>query len=124
MTPSTPTLIFVYGTLMRVGSNHSFLHRQRFLGEAITAAGFRLFGLGDYPGMVYWEGDLGHVKGEVWAVDHECLAHLDVLEGVAEGLYRRERVPLLPPFDQEIVVTYLYALSVDGRPDLGSEWVE
>jgi gamma-glutamylcyclotransferase (GGCT)/AIG2-like uncharacterized protein YtfP len=43
------------------------------------------------------------------------LARLDELEGVAEGLYRRERVPLQPPFDQEDVDTYIYAGSTLGR---------
>jgi gamma-glutamylaminecyclotransferase len=124
VTDPAEVLVFVYGTLKRGGSNHGFLRGQRFLGEAITGPGYRLFSLGEYPGMVYWEGDLGHVNGEVWAVDEECLAYLDVLEGVAEGLYRRERVTLLPPFQAEMVVTFLYALSVDGRPDLGSDWVE
>lgn len=124
MTDSAETLVFVYGTLKRAGSNHSFLRGQRYVGDAITAAGYRLFALGEYPGMVFWDGDLGHVKGEVWSVDDECLTHLDVLEGVAEGLYRRERVSLLPPFQSDVVQTYLYALSVEGRSDLGAEWVE
>jgi gamma-glutamylcyclotransferase (GGCT)/AIG2-like uncharacterized protein YtfP len=74
--------------------------------------------------MVRSEDDPNVVWGELWQVDDACLVHLDVLEGVAAGLYRRDRVHLQPPFDQEIVVTYLYSLSVVDRTDLGSVWQE
>lgn len=118
------TLVFVYGTLKRGCSNHASLRGQRFIGIASTEPGFRLFSLGQYPGMVRWEEDPGGVTGEVWEVDDDCLNHLDILEGVAEGLYRRERIPLKRPFDQTVVYGYLYALSIEGRPDLGSTWTE
>ena len=55
-------------------------------------------------------------------MDAACLARLDHLEGVAEGLYRREPVPLLAPFTGRSVDAYLYAQSVAGRRDLGSTW--
>ena len=43
------TRVFVYGTLKRGGSNHSFLAGQRYLGPARTPPGFTLHSLGDYP---------------------------------------------------------------------------
>ncbi|MDI1319207.1 MAG: gamma-glutamylcyclotransferase, partial [bacterium] len=76
------TCVFVYGTLKRGGSNHAFLARQRFLGEARTAPGFTLYSLGDYPGMVRAPGDTAGVTGELWVVDDTCLAELDQLEGL------------------------------------------
>ena len=116
------SLVFVYGTLKRGGSNHTHLAGQAFVGEARTAPGFRLYQLDGYPGMVALAGDHAGVTGEVWSVNAACLAQLDLLEGVAEGLYRREPVPLLAPFAGRSVEAYLYARSVAGRKDLGSTW--
>ena len=116
------SLVFVYGTLKRGGSNHSHLAGQTFVGEARTPPGFRLYELDGYPGMIALTGDRDGVTGEVWSVDAVCLAQLDLLEGLAEGLYRRERVRLLPPFADQPVEAYLYVRSVTGRKDLGSVW--
>jgi gamma-glutamylaminecyclotransferase len=120
---SHETLVFVYGTLKRGGSNHGYLDSQEFLGVARTPPGFRLFDLGEYPGMVPFPEDRDGVSGEIWAVDADCLARLDVLEGIAEGHYRREPVRLLPPFADRKVEGYLYARSVEGRRALGGEYV-
>lgn len=114
--------MFVYGTLKRGGTNHRFLAGQTFVGEARTAPGFRLYDLGDYPGMVSTRGDREGVVGEVWSIDAECLQELDELEALPIGLYRRERVPLLPPFADYAVEGYIYALPVVGRREVGSEW--
>lgn len=116
-------LIFVYGTLKRGGSNHRQLAGEIFIGEARTVTGYRLFALEGYPGMVPLADDREGVVGEVWSVKPEALARLDRFEGVDEGLYRREPVPLLPPFAARTIHTYLYARSVAGRTDLGSIWI-
>ncbi|MDB6128327.1 MAG: hypothetical protein JWM35_2223 [Verrucomicrobia bacterium] len=118
------SLIFVYGTLKRGGSNHSFLSGQKFLGDARTAPGYRLFELDGFPGMVAKLDDRAGVTGEVWSVNDACLATLDRLEGIDEGLYRRERVRLLAPFVDQAIETYVYAREVNGRRELGSEWKE
>jgi gamma-glutamylaminecyclotransferase len=121
---SAGKLIFVYGTLKRGGSNHLYLAGQTFVGEARTAPGFILFELAGYPGMVADPTAREGVAGEVWAVDAHALEQLDALEGLAEGLYRRERVPLLAPFDGETVESYFYARDTKGRAKLGSVWTE
>jgi gamma-glutamylcyclotransferase (GGCT)/AIG2-like uncharacterized protein YtfP len=121
---SAPHLIFVYGTLKRGGSNHLHLAGQACLGDARTAPGYRLYALDGYPGMIPSPVDREGVTGEVWSVDAAVLARLDALEGLAIGLYRREVVPLLPPFADRSVEAYLYARSVAGRRDLGSTWQE
>ena len=115
-------LIFVYGTLKRGGSNHRQLDGQEFVGTAQTIAGYRLFDLGDYPGMVAASGDRPGVTGEVWSVDSDSLRRLDALEGVDQGLYQRVPVALQPPFGGRGVETYLYLQSVSGRTELGSSW--
>ncbi len=115
-------LIFVYGTLKRGCSNHHFLAEQRFVGEARTAPGFRLYELGGYPGMVAKTDDPDGVTGEIWAVDPAALVRLDALEGLSEGVYRRELVPLLAPFADQRIEGYFYNRSVEHRRDLGGEW--
>ena len=114
-------LIFVYGTLKRGGSNHGFLAGQEFLGSATTPPGYALYRLDGYPGMIPAVGAPG-VVGELWRVTDACLRELDILEGVGENLYRRERIALLPPYEDREVETYFYARAVTGRDDLGSVW--
>jgi gamma-glutamylcyclotransferase (GGCT)/AIG2-like uncharacterized protein YtfP len=114
--------VFVYGTLKRGFGNHHYMAGQSFVGPASTAPGFALYDLGGYPGMVRSPGTATGVTGEVWSVDEECLARLDELEGIAEGLYRRERVPLLGAPLEEGAEAYIYLKGVEGRPALGGEW--
>lgn len=116
------TRVFVYGTLKRGGDNHHYLAYQQFLGAARTTAGYTLYSLGDYPGMVRASQDTAGVTGELWAVDAACLQQLDLLEGVNEGLYERVPVKLAAPPDDQPVETYLYLGGVTGRKALGSTW--
>lgn len=116
------TRLFVYGTLKRGGENHVHLAGQRFVGEAATGPGFTLFGMQGFPGMVRAADDTGGVTGELWEVDAGTLRTLDILEGVAEGLYERVPLRLLPPFADPPAEAYLYLRSLEGRPRLGSTW--
>lgn len=116
------TRLFLYGTLRRGGSAHHRMSGQRFLGEARTVGGYGLYRLSGYPGLVAVPEHAAGVVGEVWEVDDAALGALDAYEGVSEGLYRREALPLRPPFDRERVEAYLYAHSVAGRAFLGSAW--
>lgn len=117
-------LLFVYGTLKRGCSNHHYLADQQFVGAARTPPGFRLFDLGGYPGLVPHADDREGVAGEIWSVDAACLAQVDGLEGIAEGHYHREPVPLLPPFAERGVEAYFYPHGVTGRRDVGGFWQE
>lgn len=118
------TLLFVYGTLKQGLSNHAYLAGQKLLGPARTQPGYRLFEVGGYPGMVPWPSDRVGVTGEVWEVDDQALAELDAFEGVPEGLYRRECVPLQAPFTDARVDAYIYPHSVAGRTEIGDSWKE
>ncbi len=112
---------FVYGTLKRGGTLHHHLQTQTFVGLARTARPGRLYKLGWYPGLV--EDSSGQaIEGEVWDVDDATLTILDDVEGVADGLYERQSVPLLPPFDTDDVVTYFYLGDVAGLSDCGTCW--
>jgi len=116
------TTLFVYGTLKKGGSNHHFLAGQTFLGSAQTRPGYTLYSLGSYPGLVASPADTSGVSGELWSVDAPCLARLDVLEGLADGLYRRATIELISPATPSIAETYYYCRSVSGRSALGSTW--
>ena len=70
--------VFVYGTLLRGLSNHHWLEGAHFVGEATTAESLRLVDLGEYPAVIDEPG--APVVGEVWEVDDDGLAQLDVLE--------------------------------------------
>jgi gamma-glutamylaminecyclotransferase len=116
------TLLFVYGSLKRDCSNHRQLRGQTYVAPARTQPGYRLFDLGEFPGMIRFAADREGVTGEVWSIDDACLARLDKFEGVPEGLYRREPIPLTAPFANKVVETYLYNQSVEGLTPLGSIW--
>jgi len=116
------SLIFVYGTLKRGGTNHHNLADQVLVGAAQTSAGFCLYNVGTFPGMVRRADDRDGVTGEIWDVTAECLARLDELEDTAHGMYRRETVPLAPPWDQGPVETYIYLRNVKTLPHIGSNW--
>jgi gamma-glutamylcyclotransferase (GGCT)/AIG2-like uncharacterized protein YtfP len=115
-------LLFVYGTLMRGGENHSLLAAQSFMGAARTTLGYTLYSLGSYPGLIALPGDQSGVEGELWRVDHACLARLDDLEGLAEGLYKRSAIALAEPITAEPVETYIYARSIEGHRPIGTRW--
>jgi gamma-glutamylcyclotransferase (GGCT)/AIG2-like uncharacterized protein YtfP len=74
--------------------------------------------------MIAKPDDRDGVTGEVWSVDADALVRLDALEGLGEGMYRRELVPLLAPFADRQVEGYLYARSVSGRREIGAVWNE
>ncbi len=116
------TRLFVYGTLKRGGSNRRQLDGQRFLGEAHTPPGYTLYSLGDYPGLVPEADDRHGVKGELWEVDDATVARLDEFEGVPEGLFRRESIPLVPPHARIHVEAFVYARPVEGCMRLGERW--
>jgi gamma-glutamylcyclotransferase (GGCT)/AIG2-like uncharacterized protein YtfP len=115
--------LFIYGTLKRGCYNHFYMSGQQFIGEAHTAPNYRLYNLGGVPGMVSAAEGLS-IEGEVWEIDEACRTRLDVLEGVDEGEYVLEPVPLLTPFDGEVIQGYRYLRSVEGCREVGSVWRE
>jgi gamma-glutamylaminecyclotransferase len=113
--------LFVYGTLKRGQSRHRYLAGQAFVAVARTRPLYRLFNVGEYPALVrHQEGR--SIEGELWEVDEACLRALDRVEGCESGLYAREPVELLPPYDEVSAETYLYGLPVDGLADCGTRW--
>jgi gamma-glutamylaminecyclotransferase len=116
------SLVFVYGSLKRGRSNHAWLAGQSFIGTATTRPVYRLFNLGTYPGMIESPVAGQGIRGEVWEVDSEGLAKLDVLEGIEEGEYARVLARLAAPFDAAVVQTYVYLKSIEGMAEVIGEW--
>ncbi|MES2657649.1 MAG: gamma-glutamylcyclotransferase family protein [Verrucomicrobiota bacterium] len=80
--PQSPQLVFVYGTLRRGGSNHFRMDGAGFISSG-TVQG-RLYRIDWYPGLVLDDaGD--EIHGEVYSVDPEQLAALDIFEGLSAG---------------------------------------
>lgn len=79
-------LLAVYGTLKRGHNNHTILHSQRFVGEALTCTNFNM---GDSGFPVLLSTNEGHpVLVEVFDVDERALRRCDLLEG---SMYTREK---------------------------------
>jgi len=114
--------VFVYGTLKRGGSNHHLMVGQQFVTTAQTEPAYKLYSLGDYPALVDAPRDGSPIEGEIWTVDNDCLAKLDRLEGLEEGLYKRVPILLQPPHNASVIEGYIYLLSIAGRRDCGTSW--
>ena len=118
------TTVFVYGTLKTGFDLAYLLAGQEFLGAAQTAPCYRMASLedGEYPGL-YQSPDAGSsIDGELWSVSSTCLAELDRVEGVAQGLYARNPIALLPPNDSVDAQAYFYLGDTTGLPDAGDRW--
>lgn len=107
--PATPAqtfvLVFVYGTLKRGHQRSHVLDGQTFIGEAATTADYRMYNLGDYPGLKEVDPGSGvQVQGEIYQVDQACLRQLDQIEAVDQGLYERREVRLSPLKDSSLRV--------------------
>ncbi len=99
--------LFVYGTLKRGYHNNDLLGDSQLLGDYETLPRWGLVSLGSFPGMV--AGNKA-VKGEVYLVDDETLAAVDLLEGVAHGLYQRRKIWIKSPVTlvKREVYAYIY----------------
>ena len=115
-------LVFVYGTLKRGDIRSGLLKNEKFLGEAVTVAAYRMVDCGSYPGLVEATQDGLAIEGEFYNVSLSCLARLDEEEGVDIGLYERRLVQLQPPFAEQNAEAYFYLGDCDGLRDCGVRW--
>lgn len=118
------TTVFVYGTLKKGFELAYLLENETFIGLARSAPRYGLVSLegGDYPGL-YERPDHGRsITGELWSVSPTCLASLDRVEGVAEGLYERAPIELLAPHVAAEAEAYFYLGKMAGLPDAGTDW--
>lgn len=118
---SASQLIFVYGSLKRGYRLHQLLAGQEFLGAARTACQYRIYDLGEYPGLTEVDGGVS-VAGEVYRVSTECLQLLDDVEEVGAGMYARRPVNLTEEFAGQSVDAWFWQRSVRGYPECGGCW--
>tara|TARA_R110002124_G_scaffold281430_1_gene455668 strand:+ start:16832 stop:17263 length:432 start_codon:yes stop_codon:yes gene_type:complete len=116
-------LVSVYGSLRKGLSNHKFyLKNNELLGEFKTDPIYELYDLGSFPGLKK-EGYTS-VTMEVYEVNHEELAHLDMLEGYRnskDDYYIREIINT--PYGK--AYTYFYNHSVTNSKKVKTgDWKE
>jgi len=80
-------LLFTYGTLKRGGYFNYHLNSSKYIGEYVTPPKYTLIDLGQYPAVLL-KGKTG-IYGEVWEINEETLASLDIVEGYPD-LYDRK----------------------------------
>jgi gamma-glutamylcyclotransferase (GGCT)/AIG2-like uncharacterized protein YtfP len=110
--------VLVYGSLLSGEANHRLLAHATLVGAARTQAGFTLYDLDAFPGVV--AGGAGAVAGEIYEVDAATLARLDALES-HPSWYRRTPITLA---DGSAAETYLLTpRHVAGCPVVASgDW--
>ena len=127
--------LFVYGTLREGGSNHAWLMRTQPEGLTPAWVAGRLFHLAaGYPALVAAPEPASPAPGPGWVrgdfVGYEdegdlddALADLDPLEGVEEGLFTREILPVTLEGGQRYLA-WAYVFHVERLPRLEREAVE
>lgn len=103
--------IFVYGTLMKDRSNHHYLEKSRYLGEA-SLNGYVLYDTDDaYPAAVAKEGSV--ILGEVYEIDGKTKEECDELEEVGI-LYDCKEVEVIMDGKPLKALFYEYIEDVSG----------
>ena len=125
-------LVFVYGTLKRGHQRNHVLADQTFIRPAVTVADYRMYNLGDYPGLIELEPGSGdQIQGEIYQVNHTCLRQLDQIEAVDQGLYERREIRLASPLQtlgsppkllDGPIAAYFYLGNIDGYTDYSTSW--
>lgn len=125
------SLLFVYGTLRRGGSNDM----ARLLPAAVLISGARmrgrLFDLGDYPALVA-DACAGWVEGEIHAIPEHGWSALDALEDVVsanhpQGEYFRVMAHACDAHGRarqcQVYVANPAVMRLD-RPITGGDWID
>lgn len=86
--------VLVYGTLKKDHGNHGLIEAANgeFLGRDSVTGHFKMVNFGTIPAVVPTsDNDTQVVRGELYAIDEEGLAALDMLEG-HPNFYRRRKM--------------------------------
>jgi gamma-glutamylcyclotransferase (GGCT)/AIG2-like uncharacterized protein YtfP len=73
------TKVAVYGSLRRDFHNHRIIEHSKFLGMTRTDPEYTMLSLGSFPAVI--EGGDTSILVEIYEVDPETFASLDILEG-------------------------------------------
>lgn len=118
--------VFVYGTLRRGGRNDIARYRPAPAHVADAFIAGTLYDLGAYPGVVL--GGSARVAGEIYRIDAEVEAALDLLEAVAEddgGEYLRRHVEVEAGAQRIRCLVYeIHPSRIAGRAVIaGGDWM-
>lgn len=119
------SFVFVYGSLKRGFPLHHWLAEAEFVADARTRPIYFLVDCGDYPGLRHAAGQQHELSivGEIFRVDPEALRVLDEVEGVSEGLYRRELIQLKGTYEHQRVWAWFYLSERFDQRVIGDQWV-
>ena len=81
-------LLFAYGNFLPDEVDHDLLTAAKPLGPAQSAAGYTLVELNAFAGML--EGGAGHVVGQLYEIDHDCLVACDKRRDHPSRYHRKE----------------------------------
>lgn len=101
------TLVAVYGTLKKGGSNDHHLYSEKFIGSGHTEQLYPLV-LGRYPFLIDKPTVGNNIEVELYSVSPDALASLDRLEG-HPNLYRRKKINIV--VDNIVHNAYVYFVS-------------
>jgi gamma-glutamylcyclotransferase (GGCT)/AIG2-like uncharacterized protein YtfP len=107
--------VFVYGTLKHGRTNHGAVEGNTSIGRATIRGKYRFVNLGWYPGVVASDTESEReIGGEVYEIDPDTLATLDMIEG-HPSFYERRKV-----FTSLGCKAWCYFLSDEylGRPEV------
>lgn len=106
--------VFVYGTLKKGFSNHSFIEKSKFIDNVFTVDIYAMFidNFGPYPYLL--DINYGHnINGELYSVLPEDLIQLDWLEGCPDFYFRKE---IIVSNGTEKFKAFCYFLSKNNEP--------
>lgn len=110
-------ILFTYGTLMKGNSNHFFMNRSRYIGEAYIND-FAIYDLGNYPAIKPFVGN--KIKGELYSVPTEDFERIRQLEG--DGfLYSSQLVNAKYNFKTIKSYTFVYLCHVDKNDEISGD---
>lgn len=118
----TKTKIYIYGTLKKGNYFHDHYltgPSTTFIGPAVTSKDYTLY-IHGLPMLIKEESDKG-VKGEVYEVDADTIADLDVLEG-HPNLYNRDIIEVKIGEDDFYTKVWAYLYPKHLKPS--SAWKE
>ena len=110
--------VAVYGTLKKGRGNHGLLSTSQFLGDGLIH-GYDMYSVhGGFPCIVPSKSGEGICKVEVYEVNEETLARLDMLEGYRvnnrnSSMYLRDSTDIA---GIGVVMFYVWNGDVDGLP--------
>ncbi|MFT2098310.1 gamma-glutamylcyclotransferase [Marinomonas sp. 2405UD66-6] len=106
-------IVAVYGTLREGLTNHKLIAGCKRIGLG-WLTGFRMYNLGEYPGVIPTHDESGRIRVEWYDVPDDVLVELDRLEefdpdALQTSLYLRKRV--FSPYGQGWIYIYNQPLS-------------